>query len=132
MLHQLPFVRSAARLALVVSMSAVMFQTAAAADKAMPQADQLLPKTTVAAVFVPDVPELESHWEKTRVGTLLRDPVMEPFRDDLQRQFQDRWLKIERKFGLKLEDIRGIAGGEVALALSAKAKRKRRRWHSST
>ncbi len=102
----------------LVLLFAVQAARVGAQEKRVPPADLLLPESTVGVIFVPDVPRLESQWEKTQIGTLLRDPVMEPFREDIRRQFQDRWLKIERKFGLKLDDIRGIAGGEVALALA--------------
>lgn len=104
------------RTALVLAIALSADRADAQATK-VPPADRLLPASTVGAALIPDVSLLESHWEKTQLGTLLRDPVMKPFREDLRRQFQDRWLKIERKFGLKVDDIRGIAGGEVALAL---------------
>ncbi|HIQ21193.1 MAG TPA: hypothetical protein EYH34_08160 [Planctomycetes bacterium] len=85
--------------------------------EAVVPSESLLPATTKAFVSVTSVEDLEARWEQTQLGHLMRDPVMEPFAQDLRRQFQDRWSKIHEKLGLTLEDMEGVPGGEVAAGL---------------
>lgn len=82
----------------------------------VPRSETLLPKTTVGFVAVADVEELTRRWETTQLGQLMKDPVMQPFAKDLRRQFEDRLSVAREKLGVTLDDLEGVAGGEVALA----------------
>ena len=79
--------------------------------------ERLLPATTKGAVFIADCEKLNQQWNKTQIGKLLEDPVMEPFAKDLRRQFQDRWSGVHDRLGLTLDDLKGVPGGELAVAL---------------
>jgi len=94
----------------------VVFPTLCPAQVAGPS-ERLLPATTKGAVFIADCDKLSEQWNKTQMGKLLKDPVMEPFAKDLRRQFQDRWSGVHDRLGLTLDDLKGVPGGELAVAL---------------
>ena len=79
--------------------------------------ERLLPATTEGFLAVPDVELLRDRWNATQIGQLMADPVMKPFADDLRRQFEDRFSGMRERMGFALEDLRDIAGGEVAVAM---------------
>jgi hypothetical protein len=76
-----------------------------------------LPKTTAGFVAVSSLDQLTEHWNRTQVGHLMNDPIMEPFTKDVRRQFEDRWSGVHERLGLTLDDLREVAGGEVDVAL---------------
>ncbi|MEX2558358.1 MAG: hypothetical protein WD403_00520, partial [Pirellulales bacterium] len=84
---------------------------------AAPAAEELLPGTTAGYVSVPNVPKLIESWKKTQLGQLLDDPVMKPFGDDLRRQIRDKWSQSKSRLGLSLEDVEGLASGELSMAV---------------
>ena len=83
--------------------------------------ETLLPDTTQGFVAISNVDTLSEHWNQTQLGHLMADPVMEPFSKDLRRQLDERWSNIHERLGLTLEDMRGVPGGDVAIALIAPA-----------
>lgn len=84
---------------------------------AAPPADQLLPSATKGYISVSDVDELLEKWERTQLGQLMNDPVMEPFADDLRRQMKEAWTKAHRELGIEWDDIKELPTGEVTAAL---------------
>ena len=78
--------------------------------------ESLLPATTKGYLSVQDVDRLRQQWEKTELGMLAKDPVMKPFVEDLRRQLESKFAKSEVRLNIKLEDLEGVYGGEVALA----------------
>ena len=81
-------------------------------------ADQLLPDSTKAALLIPNWDKLETAFDATQLGQLLHDPVMKPFYEDLKAQFRNKGNHRLDKLGVSLEELRGITGGEIALALT--------------
>lgn len=81
------------------------------------RAERLLPTTTVGFAAVEDYDQLRDHWNETQLGELMADPVMEPFAEDLQRQFRERWSRLDERLGLTLEDLEGVPAGEIAVAV---------------
>ena len=79
--------------------------------------ETLLPGTTKGFVSIADIHDLSDHWNQTQVGQLMNDPVMEPFVKDLRRQLEDRWSGFRERLGLTMEDLRGVAGGELSVAV---------------
>jgi len=79
--------------------------------------EDLLPATTKGFFSVTNLSDLSAHWNKTQLGQLMEDPVMRPFSEDLRRQMQGRWSGLRDKLGLTLEDLEGVPGGEVAVAV---------------
>jgi len=84
---------------------------------AAPSMDSLLPKTTVGVISATNFPRLTEQWNKTQIGKLLTDPVMKPFEEDLHTQLQAQWAGLTDRLGIQLDDLRGVATGEAALAL---------------
>jgi len=78
--------------------------------------ETLLPNTTRGFFCVTSVKTLEEHWNKTQLGQLAKDPLMKPFIEDLRQQIDERWSDIHEKLGVTIEDLRQVAGGELALA----------------
>jgi hypothetical protein len=60
---------------------------------------------------------LNEQWAKTPVGQLVEDPVMKPFADDLRQQLTERLWDLRRRLGIALDDLSGVAAGEVSVAL---------------
>jgi len=79
--------------------------------------ERLLPDETVGYVSIRDVDDLRKHFDETQIGQLMADPVMKPFAEDIKRQFQERWSKIGDRLGLTIDDLRGVASGEIAVAM---------------
>ncbi len=98
---------------LLCSACLLIGQGARAAEKVR-RSEHLLPKTTVGYVAVADVQGLIDRWNETQLGQLMSDPVMEPFAKDLRRQFEERFAGTRERLGLTLEDLKDVAGGEVA------------------
>lgn len=86
--------------------------------------ESLLPDTTVGFLAAPDVQKLADQWKKTQLGQLAADPVMQPFVKDLQRQIDERWGGLQQRLGLTMEDIRGLARGEAAVAVIQPGRKK--------
>lgn len=79
--------------------------------------ETLLPESTVGFVSVPDVQKLIDQFNKTQLGQLMQDPSMEAFVEDLRRQFDQRWSSVGDKLGLSIDDVRDVAGGELAFGI---------------
>jgi hypothetical protein len=76
-----------------------------------------LPKETVGFLAIANVDTLDAQWKKTQIGHLMESPIMAPFRKDLRRQMQAHWSGLGDRFGLTLDDLQGVPGGEVGVAM---------------
>ena len=92
---------------------------ASATARAAPPSDSLLPAATKGYVSIPQVQALADSFRQTQLGRLLDDPLMKPFGDDIRRQIKQKWSQSHSKLGLSLEDLEGIATGELSLAVVA-------------
>ena len=77
----------------------------------------LLPATTKGFISTQDVEEVRTKFKHTQLGDLVNDPVMKPFIDDLKEQIGAKLERAGKKLGVKWDDLEGVYGGEVALAL---------------
>ena len=77
----------------------------------------LLPDTTKGYLSIPDWERLENDFNATQLGELVNDEIMRPFIDDLKRQIREGGARRLERLGVTFEDLRGIVGGEVTLAL---------------
>ncbi|MDA1054834.1 MAG: hypothetical protein O3C40_30785 [Planctomycetota bacterium] len=100
---------------IAVALSLAVFVTTQA-DAAKPS-ETLLPNTTKAYISVPDVDKLREHFDQTQFGLLLNDPVMQPFVEDVKGQIRDKLSEASVRLGLSWDDLEGVYGGEVAMAL---------------
>ncbi len=89
----------------------------AAAARAARPSETLLPKETVGFLAIPNVDTLDEHWKKTQIGQLMDSPIMQPFRKDLRQQMKEHWSDLRDRFGLTLDDLKDVPGGEVSVAL---------------
>jgi hypothetical protein len=87
--------------------------------QAAPPSDSLLPPSTKGYISIPRVQTLVDSFQETQLGRLLDDPVMKPFGDDIRRQIKEKWSQSHSKLGMSLEDLEGIATGELSLAVVA-------------
>lgn len=79
--------------------------------------DRLMPDNTRGFISITNVDVLIEHYNKTQLGKLTADPVMEPFTKDVRRQFENRWSGVHERLGLTLDDLKGVPGGEICVAL---------------
>ena len=84
---------------------------------AVPPSENLLPATTKGFLSIPDVDELRAKWNETQLGHMANDPVMQPFVEDFKRQLRARLSETGERIGITWEDLEGVYGGEVAIAL---------------
>jgi hypothetical protein len=61
--------------------------------------------------------EFEARWDKTQLGQMFGDPVMQPFVEDLKKQLQDKYRAVEDKLGITWDDLDGVPAGEMSLSL---------------
>ena len=79
--------------------------------------EKLLPATTKGFVSTPNLEEAEAKLSDTELGKMFSDPLMQPFVEDLERQIRSRLDKAGVRLGVTFEDLKGVDGGEVALAV---------------
>src|SRR5205814_4052019 len=65
----------------------------------------------------PNVDLLRAGFKLTQLGKLVEDPVMQPFMEDLGEQLEEKLNEAGVKLGLKLADLDGVYGGEVATGM---------------
>ena len=75
------------------------------------------PATTKGYVSVGDVDRFRADWDKTQIGQLLADPIMQPFVEDFKKQLSGRWNQTHQKLGITWDDLSGVPSGEVAMAI---------------
>ncbi|MBN2579902.1 MAG: hypothetical protein JXB10_13015 [Pirellulales bacterium] len=100
----------------VLCVSIFLVARAAGVEKLRP-GEYYLPSTSQGFLAISQVEVLIEHYDRTELGKLTSDPVMEPFTQDLRRQFENRWSGVHQRLGLTLQDLRDLAGGEVSVAL---------------
>ena len=83
--------------------------------------ETLLPNTTEGFFAISNVDTLSDHWNKTQLGHLMADPVMEPFTKDIHRQIEQRWSSVHDRLGVTLDDMKGVPGGDAGIGLIAPA-----------
>ena len=79
-------------------------------------AETIFPDATKGFVVVGSLRELADHWKQTQFGQLMQNPIMEPFKKDLQRQLDER---MADRFGLTLDGIEKLPSGELAVGMIA-------------
>lgn len=76
----------------------------------------LLPDSAAGLVRVPDVPAFCKAWQTTNLGRLIEDPIMQPFLDAQKGKAKVKLESLEKRIGLRFEDIYAIASGEAVMA----------------
>ena len=79
--------------------------------------DALLPHSTKGFVSIAHFANFEKKVEQTEFGQLVNDPSMEWFVENFTKQLESEFSIFRDKLGFNLDDLQGISGGEVSLAL---------------
>lgn len=79
--------------------------------------EMLLPGTTKGYLSLPDPQALKQKWNETQLGQLANDPIMQPFVEDLKEQLKAKLDQTGTHLGIAFEDLQGIPGGEIAIAV---------------
>ena len=90
------------------------------ASAATPSPDKLLPADTLGLFTIPDYVKSKAVWGAWPMSQLWDDPAMKPFREKFMGKLQsDLIAPLEREFGIKFADYRGLAQGQVTLAITS-------------
>jgi hypothetical protein len=84
---------------------------------ASPASETLFPITTKGWVSVPNIDTLRANFGKTQLGTLVKDPIMQPFMEDLNKQLGEKIKDSGIQLGISLDDLEGVYAGEVGIGL---------------
>ena len=76
---------------------AVLF--AGAVQAAAPKSENILPDTTKGYVSIGDVDALRDAFNRSQWGLLVKDPVLQDFVKDFQRQLKEAWRPAVGGFG---------------------------------
>lgn len=79
--------------------------------------EALLPANTKGFVSLADGEQALKKWDQTQLGSLLKDPLMQPFVEHVQAQLQDGVLNLGDRLGVQWGQFRELRGGEVSLAM---------------
>ncbi|MEO1525698.1 MAG: membrane or secreted protein [Planctomycetota bacterium] len=86
----------------------------------------LLPASTAGVVRIPEVPAFCDAWEKTQIGQLMKSDAMQPFLGAQRDRASNYFDTLDRKIGVKPQDVYNMASGEVVIAWMAFPDDKRR------
>jgi hypothetical protein len=78
--------------------------------------DRIFPDSTKGYFAIRNLKEFGEQWRQTQTGQLMNDPLMEGFKEDIQKQIANR---LSKTFGLTLDGISALPSGEVAIGMIA-------------
>lgn len=90
---------------------------------AVPASDTILPASTKAYFSIAQPVETLKQWKQTQFGQLLDDSTMQPFVKSLKQQLEGKFKIVEDKLGITWDDLQGVTGGELSMALLERPKR---------
>ena len=102
---------------LVPVLGSVLYFTLTMAVCAQSSNDVLFPDTTQGFFEVSSIDAIKAQWRETRLGALLKDPMMQPAREQVKKQIDTNWIN---RLGLTLDDLQllptgPISGGMIAV-----------------
>ncbi|MEL6104681.1 MAG: membrane or secreted protein [Planctomycetota bacterium] len=108
-----------------------VFQCATACAKPAEESEylgaiSLLPTSTAGVVRIPELPAFCDAWEKTQIGQMVKSDEMQPFLDAQRDRASSYFDTLDRKIGVKPQDVYNMASGEVVVAWMAFPEDKRR------
>jgi hypothetical protein len=81
--------------------------------------DQLLADDTLAVLTIPDYPKAKAVGRECAMSRLWDDPALKPFREKLTAKLKaDLVEPLEKEFGIRFNDYRGLAQGQITLAVT--------------
>ena len=100
--------------AMAVAIAAVLAGSPAGAAGFLPS-EQVLPATTRAWASAPDASALRERFDRSALGRLFDEPLMQAFYDSLDEQ-RSSIAGDRMGFGITPKELAGISGGESAVA----------------
>ena len=82
-----------------------------------PSIPRLLPKTTVAYVSIPDVPDATERFMNTSTGRMSQDPQLQPLLKEVYASVAQLVDTLKDRIGLSLSEILAIPQGQITVAL---------------
>lgn len=83
----------------------------------VPHSSKLLPPNVFLYGSAPNVTELRSRADLSSFGEMLKDPKLEPAREQIRAKIQENAGKVEEQLGISLKELIEIPTGEVAFAV---------------
>lgn len=74
----------------------------------------LLPSDTVGYVSVANPSDFNERWQRTQFGQFCQEPDLDPFIESVKDQLFRKLGNLEERLGVTVDDLKGIAGGELA------------------
>ena len=81
------------------------------AASAQVASEALFPDTTQGFFEISSIDAFKAQWRKTRLGALLKDPIMEAARKEVQQQIDAKWVN---RLGLSLDDLQSLPSGSIS------------------
>src|SRR5690606_12544066 len=72
---------------------------------------------TVGYVTAANPSDLSDRWQRTQLGQLCQEPALDPFIESVEDQLFRKLGNLEERLGVTFDDLKGIAGGELAWGL---------------
>ncbi len=79
--------------------------------------DALFPDATQGYFEVTSVDAFKAQWQKTRLGALLKDPIMDSAREEVKKQINAKWAN---RLGLTMDDLQSLPTGLISGGMIAK------------
>ena len=92
-------------------LGSVLFFTLTMAAYAQPSNDVLFPDTTQGFFEVSSIDAIKAQWQQTRLGALLKDPIMQSAREEVKKQIDANWIN---RLGLTLDDLQLLPSGPIS------------------
>ena len=95
----------------------LIFRAFSGLASAQTASDTLFPETTQGYFEISSIVTLKEQWQKTRIGALVKDPVMQSAAEEIQKQLDAKWVN---RLGLTIDDLKlfpqgSISGGMIAI-----------------
>ena len=107
---------------LVALFTFVLVSQSSSLANAAVRSDSLMSPNTRGFASIADINSLAKHWRQTQMGQLMQDESMRPFVDDLRGQLERKISGVRDKLGLDIQDLKGVAGGEIGIGIVERPK----------
>jgi hypothetical protein len=84
--------------------------------RAVPPSQTIFSEDAKGWLSFPNYQLMTAHFDKTQWGIVLQDPKMGPFRKQLRQQFNAQLATTENRLGVRINELSGVATGEIATA----------------
>jgi hypothetical protein len=86
------------------------------ANAQLPPSESILSADAKGWISFPDYATMSKRFETTQWGIIFQDPKLKPFEEQLRDYFNEQLSVSERQLGVRIDDLRGVATGEISSA----------------